>query len=538
MRPALETRRSRPPRWVIILLMISLCLGATVTGLGSKAGAVEPQYGGVYRVPMLGTPRSLDPHMETYAQTTGVTLNTNNNLLRFNPEMNGVELELAESWRRLDDLTYEFKIHKGVRFHDIPPVSGRELTSADIRYSIERVAGMHGNKANFKHRYYFEDKLASIETPDKYTIIFKTKEPYAPFIKYISSPWCAIVAKEVVDKYGDLKRKAIGTGPFILKEYVKGSHITLVKNPNYFKKGMPYLDGIHLKIFRDPSSLLSAFLAKKLDGSGAFFFQLPIIKRNAPEAIIDKMEGTHMWVLRCPPWIEGQKPLKPPFDKKEVRQAIAMAIDKKKLLKLSWGGFGTPQIGPVPTSVIYSLSQADQVEYNPEKAKQLLAQAGYPDGFSAELITWNLPYMTRPAQVIQSMLKEVGVNITLKTMEMAQYFNRAYRFEYEMALHVMTAGVDPEEWLVPYFGPLKKSTYYKWSNKEIWRMCQEQSRIMDPKKREAVIKEIQRKVIEDSPNVFLYTQQRFLIRWPYVHLKRYLLDFQPLYGEFIWMEKH
>jgi ABC-type transport system substrate-binding protein len=102
----------------------------------------------------------------------------------------------------------------------------------------------------------------------------------------------------------------------------------------------------------------------------------------------------------------------------------------------------------------------------------------------------------------------------------------------------MTAGVDPEEWLVPYFGPLEKSTYYKWSNKEIWKMIDEQSNIMDAGKREAAIKEIQRKVMEDAPNVFLYTQYRFIIRRPYVHVKRYLLDYQPLYGEFFWMEKH
>jgi peptide/nickel transport system substrate-binding protein len=420
----------------------------------------------------------------------------------------------------------------------VEPVNGRELTSADIKYSIERVAGMYGKRSDFKHRYYFEDKLASIETPDKYTIVFKTKEPYAPFIQYISSPWCAIVAKEVVDKYGDLKRHAIGTGPFILKEFIKGSHITLTKNPNYWKKGMPYLDGIHVKIMRDPSSVLSAYLAGNLDGAQVYFFQVPTIKKEAPDTIIDRLEGTHMWILRCPPWIEGKKPLKPPFDKKEVRQAIAMAIDKTRLLKLAWGGFGSPQIGPVPTPVVYSLSEADQVEYNPEKAKQLLAAAGYPNGFSAELMTWNLPYMTKPAQVIKEMLKEVGIDITLNLLEQAQYFNRAYRFDYEMALHVMTAGVDPEEWLVPYFGPLEKSTYYKWSNKEIWKMIDEQSNIMDAGKREAAIKEIQRKVMEDAPNVFLYTQYRFIIRRPYVHVKRYLLDYQPLYGEFFWMEKH
>jgi ABC-type oligopeptide transport system substrate-binding subunit len=121
---------------------------------------------------------------------------------------------------------------------------------------------------------------------------------------------------------------------------------------------------------------------------------------------------------------------------------------------------------------------------------------------------------------------------------MAQYFNLACRFEYKMALHMMTAANDPEEWLVPYFGKLNRSTYYKWSNPEIWAMIERQSFIMDEKRRIDYIKEIQRKIIDDAPNVFLYTQDRFGARRPYVHFKSYQLEDQPIVGEFLWMEKH
>ncbi|RJQ65182.1 MAG: ABC transporter substrate-binding protein [Desulfobacteraceae bacterium] len=514
--------------------VLSLSLGLAVTA----SAAPQPVYGGIYNTHTTA-PRSLDPHMETAGQTPVVTNNTYNTLLRFSPDMTGVEADLAKSWRQIDELTYEFKIHEGVRFHDVPPVNGRELNSADVKYSIERVAGMHGKAADFKHRYYFEGKIASIETPDKYTVVVKTKKPYAALLSYISSPWCAIVAKEVVDQHGDLKRHAIGTGPFILTEFVQGSHINLVKNPNYFKKGLPYLDGMNIRIMPDPSSVVSAYIAGRLDGAQVTYHFMPTIKEKVPGNIVDQLEGTHMWTLRFPPWIEGVKPLKAPFDKLEVRQAVAMAIDKKRLLELAWGGFGTAQVGPVPQCVQYALPQEQQVEYNPQKARELLAKAGYPNGFTTELMTWNLPYMSKPAQVIQEMLKEIGVELKLNLLEMAQYFNKAYRFEYEMALHIMTAGVDPEEWLVPYFGPLETSTYYKWSNPEIWPLIDKQQHIMIPAERQALIKEIQKKVMADVPNIFLYTQHRFINRKPYVHLRqRYMLDFQPLYGEDYWMEKH
>ncbi|MBI4764030.1 MAG: ABC transporter substrate-binding protein [Deltaproteobacteria bacterium] len=522
--------------WLVLLsFLFSITLVSTAPAqmkktLSDKARKIEaqqakkqkevlkPQYGGIYRSAMAADPRSLDPAMETAGGTTAVTMNTNNCLIRLNPEMTGWELELAESVKQIDDTTYEFKIHKGVKFHNVPPVNGREVTSEDVKYSIERVSGMHGKKSDMKHSYYFDGKVKSIETPDKYTIIFKLTQPFAPFLRYIASPWCAIVAKEVVDKYGDLKNVAIGTGPFILKEFIKGSHISLVKNPNYWKKGLPYLDGITWKIMPDPASVLSAFIAGRLDGTGLYHFQVDTVKKEAPDVIIDELPGTHMQVLRVQPWIEGKQPLKPPLDKKEVRQAIAMAIDKNKLLKLVQGGFGHLGVGPIPPVYDDSLTPADQVKYNPEKAKKMLAEAGYPNGFSIELITWNLPNMTNSAQVIKEMLKEIGIDLKLTFLEFAQYFNRAYRFEYQMSLHVTTAGVDPEEWLIPYYGPLAGSTYYKWSNPELWKLITEQQQILDVKKRKALIRDIQLKILDDAPYTYLYTSIRFLARRPYVRL--------------------
>jgi peptide/nickel transport system substrate-binding protein len=548
-------KKSRFWGGLIVLVLVSLALAMTAPAQMKKSltekakqaekaqqakkqkAAVQPQYGGVYRTTMATDPRSLDPHQETYGATTAITVNTNNTLLRTNPDMTGFELDLAESYRQIDDTTYEFKIHKGVRFHNVPPVNGRECTSADVKYSIERAAGMYGRKSDFKHYYYF-DKISSIETPDKYTVIFKLKHPFAPFLKYLATPWAAIVAKEVVDKYGDLKTVAVGTGPFILKEFVKGSHITLVKNPHYFKKGLPYLDGITFKIMSDPASVLSAFLAGRLDGCGIYHYQLETVKKEAPDAIITEYPGTHMWVLRVQPWIEGQKPLKKPLDDKRVRQAIAMAIDKPRLLKLAWGGYGTVAVGPVPPVYDDSLPPSDQIKYNPKRAKQLLAEAGYPNGFSLELLTWNLEYMTKPAQVIKEMLKEIGIDLKLTLLEQPQYFNRAYRFDYELSLHIMTAGVDPEEWLIPYFGPLETSTFYKWSNPELWKLIREQQQILDVKKRKALIREIQLKILDDATHVFLYTQLRFGALRPYVHRTFYLLDYQPIVGETYWMEKH
>ena len=173
----------------------------------------EPKRGGSLVV-RSGPLRGIDPHLETWGAALQVIHQTYNALLKFNHDGTKILPDLAESWEQKDDLTYSFKLRQGVRFHNVPPVNGRELTSEDVKYSIERQ--MTNQPGKFQHAYFFLDKLASIQTPDKYSIVFKTKEPYAPFLNYIASPWTVIVAREVVEKHGDLQRHAIGTGPFML----------------------------------------------------------------------------------------------------------------------------------------------------------------------------------------------------------------------------------------------------------------------------------------------------------------------------------
>jgi peptide/nickel transport system substrate-binding protein len=497
--------------------------------------AVEPQHGGTLNCSFNADPRSLDPHMTTTHAASIIQCNIYNTLVRWNKEMNKLEPDLAESYSRPDDLTYVFKLRKGIRFHNIPPVNGRELTSEDIKYSIERAAGMHGKKSLFMNRSRFEDKFASIDTPDKYTVIFKTKEPYAALINYLSGFSSSIVPKEAVEEFGDVKRNAIGTGPFMLKDYVRGSYVHLVKNPNYFKKGLPYLDEVRIKIMPDAGSVTSALLAGDLDVTQVWFFQISTIEEKAPDTTILKQKGHPLVVLRVSPWSDDI-PIKAPFDNIKVRRAIGHAIDKQRLINVALDGYGTPQIGSVPNWPPYSLPEKDQVEYNPEKSKKLLAEAGHPNGFSAELITWNAPYMTKPAQVIQSMLKEVGIDLKLKPLEFAQYFNRVYKYDYEMSLHMMIAVDDPEHGLAPTFG--RNSTYYKWNNKEIWRMIDEQGKIMDPEKRAAMIRDTQRKIMEDAPQVFLMTQNRFTVFQPWVFPKdAYFNLFQTYLFEETWMAK-
>jgi peptide/nickel transport system substrate-binding protein len=211
----------------------------TATGTGTAATstgttAAQPKTGGTLRVHMGGSPRSLDPHFDTFPFNTAITDNTNERLLKWATDFSAIETELADAMpEQADPLTFTFKIKSGINFHDVAPVNGRAFTAEDVKYSIERQSTDEAGK--FQHAYFFLNKLESIETPDESTVVFKTKAPYAPFLSYMASPWTLMIAREAVEEFGDLTEHAVGTGPFMFKEWQKDVKIDIVKNPNYWQ---------------------------------------------------------------------------------------------------------------------------------------------------------------------------------------------------------------------------------------------------------------------------------------------------------------
>ena len=211
------------------------------------------------------------------------------------------------------------------------------------------------------------------------------------------------------------------------------------------------------------------------------------------------------------------------------------AIDKDKMIELTQQGFGDKNVGPIPGTPGFTLPQSDNPKYDPELSKKLLAEAGYPKGFKTEIICWSAADQQRQAQVAQSMLKEVGIDAKLNVLEFGQYFRKAYTYNYDMAIHVMTAAIDPDELLTPYYGHLKGSTYYKWSDPVLWDMIEKQRSIMNPRKRGKYVQDIQRRVLDQAMNVFLFSWRFLGARGPYWHQRDYYNNFQG-YAEYTWIE--
>ena len=497
----------------------------------------RPARGGHLRTIILPV-RGLDPHMVNGDATAWVTGLVYNSLLRLNQKGDRVLPDLAESWQRRDERTWVFRLRSGVRFQSVAPVNGRQLTSADVKYSLERMMGRFGKAGRFSHRHYLDGHVTSITTPDTRTVVIRTARPYAPLINFLASPWSAIVPREAVDHHGNLQNHAIGTGPFILDAYVPGSHLHFRRNPDFFRSGRPWLDRISFRISASPASNLSSWLAGKLDAMITYDFQIKTIREKTPDATLSALPGLHIWALRTPPVIPGKVPAKKPFNDVQVRRALVLAIDKPRLLRLAAGGAGEVQAGPIPHGQQpWGLPAGEQTPYDPARARKLLAAAGYPDGLDTELLTWNAPYMVKPAQIIQQMLLQAGIRVRLRILEMATYFNRVARHKYDLSLHVMAARADPQANLSSWFGAPGQSNSYSWPDPELQRMVYRQSSLFDQEKRRNLVHAIQRRVIDTAPMVFLYSQTRFMATRSWLHLRPYYESLQRLQAEDWWIDE-
>src|SRR5262249_34111121 len=230
--------------------------GAVTTTAARPVQAQTPKRGGVFRIAGFEPP-NFDPHATPHWWCFVALSFTHSRLVRVKagpgvtPGTLPVEGDLAESWTQPNDTTHVFKLRKGVRWHNKPPVNGRELTADDVKYTYERFLTIKGN--GNKPVLEMVDK---IEAVDRYTVKFSLSEPFAWFLDALASTSTWIVAREAVEKFGDLKRPeaVIGTGPWMLERYEPNVRAVFVRHPNYFVPGLPYVDGVEVTIDSDPAS--------------------------------------------------------------------------------------------------------------------------------------------------------------------------------------------------------------------------------------------------------------------------------------------
>jgi len=334
--------------------------------------------------------------------------------------------DLAESWEaNSDQRVWTFKLRHGVKWQNVAPLNGRELVAADVKYCFEAYAKEGVQSFTFR-------EIEGMETPDKYTLRVHLKTPNVLFAQNLAEPIAVIFSREVLEEDGDLKKRVIGTGPYLLKEHTRKVRIVLARNPDYFDKGRPYLDEYTILSTPDAATRLAAFRSGQSDiiwqASPA---EVETVRKTNPAALIQAYANT------LAPFGLALAQDKPPFNDVKVRRAISMAIDRQKQVDTVYEGHGIPGWG-VP--YIYyqdkppTLAQLGPwVQYRPAEAKKLLTEAGHPNGFEATLFYYEyFPQMTSQVQLVQQDLKRnLNINVKITKMDYTTYYGRYVESKWE-----------------------------------------------------------------------------------------------------------
>jgi peptide/nickel transport system substrate-binding protein len=395
---------------------------------------------------------------------------------------------LAESWE-FQGKQWVFKLRKGVKFHN-----GAPFTSKDVAFSIEKMRDSKGGSLQAPN---FKD-VTEIQTPDDQTVIIVTKQPLAIFLDRLENRF--IISKVAGDKYGDqLYENPIGTGPYKFVSYQRGGNMVFTRNDDYWGGKAAIKEVVFRKVTED-----AARLAALESGQADFINNVPIhevarLKRH-PRVRIDQIEGLRMFFLTMNVAMK-------PFDNKLVRQALNYSVDAPAIVKNIFDGIGYPLNGPVGANVIGSDPKLKRYPYNPSKAKELLAQAGYKDGCDIQLYysSGRYPKDREVCQVVAAQLVKGGFRVELISQEWALFWGKDGVNGGKLPFYYIGRGslTDADTLYDQYFrtGTTKRCNY---SNPEFDKLIVEQQKTDNNKKRVALLQQAGKILMEDVPFVPLY----------------------------------
>ncbi|MBI3455923.1 MAG: ABC transporter substrate-binding protein [Candidatus Rokubacteria bacterium] len=394
---------------------------------------------------------------------------------------------LAERWHTADNLNYTFFLKKGVRFHN-----GRPFTAEDVKYVLDR-----DRNPETKHPHVGDyADISAIHVRDEHTVTVSLRQPNAMFLYNVARQGSVMYPREGVEQ---MKSNPIGTGPFVLARWERGDRIVLKRNANYHVKGLPKLDQVTFRFIPDPNAALAALQAGDIDvlafGLGPESVE---VVRRSPNLQVILGDTTNDVILAL-------NNSRKPYSDVRVRRAITHAIDKEEILKGAMFGFGRILGTNVDPLNPYFVDMSKAVPYSPENARQLLAEAGYPNGLDAILkVPPQYPYTVRTGEVIVGQLAKVGVRVRLEQIEWGQWLDRVYKnADYDMTIIGHAEGWDAKNYANPKY-------YFRYDSPRFQEVYRRSETTLDDAKRRAVYHELQKIMVEEAPVVWLYVYPRLV----------------------------
>jgi peptide/nickel transport system substrate-binding protein len=497
----------RATRFLVFLVVASV----TVWWV-TPAGAQEtPRHGGelVFAVP--SAPPTYDGHQEETFGLIHPVAPHYNTLLRVDPlDRSGTKPvgDVAESWTIAKDaLTYTFKLRQGVKFHD-----GSEMTSKDVKASYDKIIfPAEGMKSLRKHAY---QAVQAVEAPDAHTIRFKLKWPESSFLLNLASPWNFIYKADILAK--DMRwyeKNVMGTGPFTFVEHVKGSHWVGKKNPNYWDKGKPYLDGYRALFIRDSAAQVAAVRGERAHIQFRGFS--PAERDSIVQALGNKV------TVQESPWdcvlMVAMHHEKKPFDDKRVRRALSLALDRyqgsQALSKIAIvrevAGIqvpGTPYATP-PAELEKLAGYGRDINKARAEARRLLKEAGVLDGFSFTFKNRGIPMPYEPLGVwLIDQWRQIGLNVKQEIIEASAYHPLLKRGDFEVAMDFQCGFIVEPDLDLARFVSTSDANYGKHKDVVIDDLFQRQARTTDVEERKKLVRALEKRLLDEEVHVF-YTLQ-------------------------------
>jgi len=496
--------------------LVAMVFGLTTTGPVPAAAQEKPRSGGTLDFVVPSEPPSYDAHAEETFGVIHPIAPHYSLLVRVDPfDKTGTKPvgDLAESWTiSKDGLVYTFKLRQGVKFHD-----GSEMTSKDVKASYDKIIFPPAGVKSLRKESYRSVEV--VEAPDPYTVRFRLKYPESSLLLNLASPWNWIYKADILAK--DMhwyETHVMGTGPFTFVEHVKGSHWVGKKNPNYWDKGKPYLDGFRATFMSSSAAQVAAIRGERAQIQFRGFS--PPERDQLVSALGNKI------TVQESPWdclnFVSMHHEKKPFDDKRVRRALSLALDRyeasQKLSKITIvkdvSGIqvpGTPYATP-PAELEKLAGYGRDINANRAEAKRLLREAGVPDGFSFTFKNRGIPHPYEPIAIwLVDQWRQIGLNVKIETIEASAYHPMLKRGDFEVAMDFQCGFIVEPDLDLVRFVTTSDANYGRHKDKVIDELYQKQARSIDVEDRKKLVRQLEKRLLDEEAHVIWTLQWHRII---------------------------
>jgi peptide/nickel transport system substrate-binding protein len=530
-----------------VRLWARVALGAAVAAFAVSGAALAQKSGGILRIYHMDNPPSASMHEEATISTNGPFMAIYNNLVIYdqNKPKNSIETivpELATSWEwNADKSQLRFKLRQGVKWHD-----GKPFTAKDVQCTYDMVRGVGDVKLRKSPRDAWFNNIDKIVVEGDYEVAFLLKRPQPSMIALLAAGYVPVYPCHVTP--AQMRTKPVGTGPFKFAEFRQNEVIRLVKNPDYWKPGRPYLDGIEYTIITSRSTRILAFVSGKFDMTWPTDVSVPLlkdVKAGAPNAQCT-MRSTN---------VETQLIINrdlPPFNNPDIRMALALTLDRKAFIDIISEGEATvgaamlpapDGLWGMPKEMLLKLPGYDpDIKKNREQARELMKKAGYgPDKrIKTKVSTRDIPTFRDPAVILIDQLKEIYIDADLDVIETSVYYTKVFKKEYTVGLNLTGSAVDdPDQHFYENYACGSLRNYTGYCNKDMEALFEQQSRETDPEKRLKLVWDIDKKLQEDVARPVIMHNKAAACWHP--HVKGLTIMVNSIYNghryEDLWLDK-